>query len=248
MPPSSSLDFSRVTHLSFDCYGTLIDWEKGILRALASILRRHGLSDRPASLLRAYARHEARLERGPYHAYRKILRHTEAALIAELQQRMDPSVGHPDDDACSMAPRGVLARSLPHWQPFADTIPALMALSRRFRLVILSNVDDDLLATTVRRLGVPFQATITAAQVHAYKPAAAHFETASRRLGLARERWVHVAQSVYHDHVTAKQFGLATVWVRRRSHVPGHGVALPASAQPELVVPDLKTLATLALA
>jgi 2-haloacid dehalogenase len=226
-----------------------MDWESGILRALAPLLRAHGLSASPAALLRNYARLEAQLERAPYRSYREVLHLTQAGLLTHLQQHAQTSHANaaPSTAPGEFTQRNALALSLPYWQPFPDTIPALMALSRRFQLLLLSNIDDDLLASTIRRLGVPFSATITAAQVHSYKPSPSHFQEAIRRLGLQPERWVHVAQSVYHDHVPAKRLGLRTVWVCRTSHVPGTGVALPALAQPDLVVPNLMALAEIAL-
>ena len=224
------LDFNRFTHLTFDCYGTLIDWETGILRAVQPVLQRHGLMALDTAILQLYARHEAEIEAGPYVPYREVLRGVMAGLAAELGFR-------PDE-----AELNVLAGSVGEWPPFADTVESLQRLQRRYKLVILSNIDDDLFAATQRQLGVEFDEVITAQQVGSYKPAPAHFETAIARLGVPVSQILHVAQSRYHDHVPAKALGFATVWVNRPSLLPGVGLTMPAEASPDLETPDLRTL------
>lgn len=138
-----------------------------------------------------------------------------------------------------------LATSVADWPAFADSSAALRALNKRFRLGIISNIDDDLFAASNRHLGVTFDWVITAQQVHSYKPSTHNFDVALARIGVPRDRLVHVAQSLFHDHVPAKSMGLQTVWVNRRHAAPGTGATPPATAVPDLEVPDLQTLANL---
>jgi 2-haloacid dehalogenase len=221
----------QISHLTFDCYGTLIDWERGILAATQPVLARLGASVSPEAILRSYVQHEARLEAQGWRAYREVLAGVMIALAGDF--------GVPLPEAQS----GTLASSLPLWPPFPDTEAALERLSTRFRLVILSNTDDSLFAETQKRLPVPFATVITAEQVKSYKPGPAHFHEALRRLEVPAARILHVAQSLYHDHVPARQLGFNTAWVNRPSLLPGTGLAPTASVRPDLVVPDLATLA-----
>ncbi len=225
--------------LTFDCYGTLIDWETGMLAALRPLLDRRGLTPTDDAILERFAAWEAEVESEPYLPYREVLR--------EVTRRWAGECGFAPDDEEADA----LAESLPHWPPFADTVDALTTLARRYRLGIISNVDDDLFAGTARRLGVPFDFVVTASQVKSYKPAPAHFLAALNRLersGVRRDRILHVAQSLHHDIAPARALGLATVWVNRRMGQPGSGATLPASAAPDMEVPDLRTLAAWAAA
>ena len=226
------LDFARFTHLTFDCYGTLVDWETGILAALSPLLERHGASAEPREILRLYAEHEARLESGPqYRSYREILRGTVAGIAADLGFE-------PAQDELA-----VLGDSIGAWPPFPDTPGALRRLGARYRLAVLSNVDDDLFERTAATLGMRFDAVITAQQVGSYKPSMENFRFALRRLGVDAARVLHVAHSLYHDHAPAKRLGLSTVWVNRPSRRRGVGVAPPAEVAPDLEVPDLASLA-----
>jgi 2-haloacid dehalogenase len=224
------LDFSRFTHLTFDCYGTLIDWETGILRAVQPILQRHGLMALDVAVLQLYARYEAKIEAGPYVPYREVLRGVMAGIAAEMG--FLPSEA--DLDA--------LADSVGQWPPFRDTVEALQRLQRRYKLVILSNIDDDLFAETQRLLGIDFDQVITAQQVGSYKPSPLNFQTALARLDAPVSQILHVAQSPYHDIVPARALGFATVWVNRASLLPGAGLSLPVEATPDLEVPDMQTL------
>ncbi len=227
------IDFGRFSHLTFDCYGTLIDWETGILNAVTPLLARHRIAAEPAEVLALYARHEAAAEAGPYRPYREVLCATLRALAAELG--CEPAADELD----------VLPNSLGRWPPFPDTIESLRWLKARYRLVILSNIDDDLFAGTARQLQVQFDAVITAQQVRSYKPALVHFRTALDRLGASPRQLLHVAQSLYHDHAPAKRLGFTTVRVNRPSRLAGTGVSLPAEARPDFEVPDLWSLVEL---
>jgi 2-haloacid dehalogenase len=225
------LDFSQFDVLSFDCYGTLIDWESGILAALQPLLACHGATLADDVLLERFAALEALIEAGPYRPYRVVLREVVRGLGAELG-----FVPNLMESCC-------LEGSLPHWPPFDDTIESLRTLQRRFRLIILSNTDDDLFTATVHRLGIAFNEIITAQQVGSYKPSPGNFQELLRRGGVPRERLLHVAQSLFHDIAPARALGIATVWVNRRHGRASSGATAPAQARPDLEVPDLRTLA-----
>ena len=220
-----------ITHLTFDCYGTLIDWEQGILAAVQPLFDRCGTAVTPEAILQSYVAHEARLEAQGWKPYREILHDVMAGMAADFRLQV------------SGAELESLGESLPDWPRFPDTVVALQALSRQFQLVILSNTDDDLLAETQKRLQTDFVATITAEQVKSYKPGHAHFYEARRRLGVETNQILHVAQSLYHDHVPARELGFHTAWVNRPSRLAGTGLAPAATVQPNLTTPDLATLA-----
>lgn len=227
----AGLDFRTFEALTFDCYGTLIDWETGLLTALRPILAAHGASLGDVELLEAYARHETGLESGEYLPYREVLGRALDGIGRDYGFR-------PADEE-----RAAFAESVGDWPPFADSPAALAALGERFRLGVITNCDDDLFARSACRLGVSFDWVVTAEQVRSYKPDHRNFEHAFSVLGLPRERILHVAQSLYHDHVPAQELGLATVWVDRRGGREGSGATPPADAAPDLVVSDLRTLA-----
>jgi 2-haloalkanoic acid dehalogenase type II len=186
--------------ITFDCYGTLIDWESGIAGAF---LKTTGLPRE--EVIRAHAAIEPVIEQEHYLPYRQVLTETALRVAAEL--------GHPLTDGA------FLPQSLPGWKPFADTNPALERLrAAGYRLGILSNVDDDLLAETRRHFTVDFDLIITAQQVRSYKPAPGHFLAAKERIGSAR--WLHAAQSNFHDIVPVNAMSVPTAWVNRRGQTP----------------------------
>jgi len=229
------LPFERFDALTFDCYGTLIDWESGILTALRPVLSRHGIEAADTRVLAAYAAEEESAEEGDYRPYRDVLR----AVMRGLGGRFGFTPAADEIDC--------LSASIEAWPPFPDTLEALRLLERRYRLAIVSNIDDDLFSGTARRLEVEFDEVITARQVKSYKPRPAHFETALQRLGLPRDRLLHVAQSLFHDIAPARRLGLSTVWVNRRHDREGFGATPPSEARADLEVPDLRTLARLAV-
>jgi 2-haloalkanoic acid dehalogenase type II len=189
--------------ITFDCYGTLIDWEEGIGRAFAAAAALAGVTLDHTAVLQAYAEVEPAVEGEGYRSYR--------AVLAETARRVAARLGWP----LSEQRASFLADSLPDWQPFADTNPALTRLSTAgYRLGILSNVDDDLLAGTLRHLDVTFDLLVTAEQVRSYKPAPGHFHAARRWMG--PWRWLHVAQSLFHDVSPAGSLGIPVVWVNRK--------------------------------
>ena len=231
----TALDFDRFDVLTFDCYGTLIDWEAGLLAALRPPLAAHGIEMADDELLEAFARHEAALEAGRYRPYRELLGAALAALLAERGAEATP-----DDTAAA-------GGSVADWPAFPDSPAALQRLHERFRLGVITNCDDDLFAASEARLGVQFDWVVTAQQAKRYKPNPRGFELMFERVGIPPSRILHVAQSLYHDHVPAKRLGLSTVWVDRRGDRPGFGATPPAEATPDLTVPDMATLASLAV-
>jgi len=228
------LDLSRFKVLTFDCYGTMIDWETGIFSALHPILAAHAKKITDSALLGLYSELEASAEQGQFLCYRDVLQ----SVVRGFAERLGFS---PTDAEIRSLPD-----SLARWQPFPDTVEALHKLKGRHQLAVISNVDDDLFATTAPKLGVVFDHVITAQQARCYKPCVRIFALAEERIGVTREQWLHVGQSIYHDVIPAQSLGIATVWVNRPSPRPGAGAAKAAAGMPDLEVPDLKTLADLA--
>jgi len=229
------MDFSRFTTISFDCYGTLIDWEAGILPTLQSVLAAHGSKLANTTLLELYGEFEASAEEPPYRSYRDVL----DTVVRQFGQRLG---FHPSDSEVRS-----LQQSVPAWPPFSDTVEALQRLKRRYKLAIISNIDDDLFAETRKHLRVEFDCVITAQQAKSYKPSENNFQLALKTMGIAPENLLHAAQSVYHDVVPARALGIASVWVNRRSARPGVGAVRASSAQADLEVPDIETLAKMAV-
>jgi 2-haloacid dehalogenase len=225
------LDFNRFEVLTFDCYGTLINWEAGILGCLRPILAAHGKTIGDAKLLQLYGDFEQRSEQPPFRNYREVLK----SVVREV------------GDELGFVPSATEVESLPdslkNWRPWPDTVEALRQLKTRFRVAILSNVDDDLFAATRPQLEVAFDEVITAQQAQAYKPSLKLFELALSRIRTPAHRVLHVGQSVYHDVIPAQALGLATVWVNRPSARPGVGAVKAADAKPDLIVESLKELA-----
>jgi 2-haloacid dehalogenase len=223
------INFNRYKALTFDCYGTLIDWENGILGALKPLLLAHNINLHDDQILELFAEFEAELEQGDYIKYREVLKR----VVEKFAERFgfEPTAKELNS----------LSDSIQHWLPFPDTVEALKTLKQKFQLVIISNVDDDLFAFSAKHLAVACDQIITAEQAESYKPSLNNFRLAIERIDLPLEQILHVAASVYHDIVTAKSLGLSTVWVNRRAEQKGES----ALSQPDLEVPDLKTLAAL---
>ncbi len=225
------LNFDDFDVLSFDCYGTLIDWETGIWQALSLIFSNHNLALGREPALERYAALEAVIEAGPYLEYKQVLR----GVLAGLGQQLGFTP--------TATELQYFSESVRDWPAFPDSPAALQALQRKYKLAILSNIDDDLFAFSQQRLQVSFDFIITAQQARSYKPSLNNFQAAFQRIGLPPARILHVAQSLFHDHVPAKSLGMSTVWVNRRQGLAGYGATPPAEARPDLEVPDLQTLA-----
>ena len=229
-----TIDYDRFEVLTFDCYGTLIDWETGLLAGL-----RRALPElEPASdneLLEQFAAIATRTERGPYRSYRSVLsaglRGVAAARALEV----------PEEAVAAFS------GSVGDWPVFHDSTDALRRLRERFKLAVVTNCDADLFAASSRRLGVEFDWVVTAELARAYKPDPKPFEVAFATIGVQRERILHVAQSLFHDHVPAKLLGLATVWIDRRHDRPGFGATPWATATPDATFPSLRAFADAAV-
>jgi 2-haloalkanoic acid dehalogenase type II len=192
--------------ITFDCYGTLVDWETGIAQAFERAARTDGVSIEPDAILRAYSLVEPVAEAAAYRSYREILADTTAEVARMLGWRLSYAA--------------FLSESLPSWKPFPDTNPALERLrAAGIRLGILSNIDDDLLEATRKHFTVDFDIIVTAEQVRSYKPRLTHFVTARQRIG-SNAGWLHAAQSNFHDIIPANQLGIATAWINRHGQAP----------------------------
>ena len=231
------LDPDRFDLLTFDCYGTLVDWEAGIIAAVRRVCAAHGGSpDAPpgdAEILSAFGAAEHVVQTERYRSYREVLALTFGKMGGDLGIQPTPS----ECDA--------FAVSVGDWPAFPDTVDALTRLAHRYRLGIVSNVDDDLFAETARQLHTAFDWVVTAQQVGSYKPATAHFEEMAMRSGIPRDRTLHVAQSLFHDIAPASALGYATVHVDRPSRGGKSGATPPADARPDVTVRDMASVAEL---
>jgi 2-haloacid dehalogenase len=223
--------------LSFDCYGTLIDWEAGLSAVLVPWARERGLTLTAEQLLTEYSGMEAAVEAEvPARLYPDVLARSMQLLGAKLNAEVT------SEDA------NRLATSVPDWPAFEDSRDALLALSKRYDLIIVSNVHRAGFEASSTKLGASFAAVITAQDVGSYKPAQQHFNALAEvaaRLGIAPGRLLHVAQSLFHDHVPAKQAGLPTVWINRRHDRPGWGATPepPAPVTPDWEFPSMAAFA-----
>ncbi len=225
------IDLSQKRFLTFDCYGTLIDWETGILNALAPVLAHHQVEAHGDDLLVSFARHQSPIESGPYRRYPDVLAATLEGMAAELGFTPHP------------AELEQFSHSVGDWPAFSDTVAGLQRLADRYGLVILSNIDDDLFEASRPRLGVEFLEVVTAQQVGSYKPNPAHFHTVLERLACQPDAILHVAQSLYHDHGPAQALGWNSVWINRRHDKPGTGATAESDARPDLTFNDLASFA-----
>jgi 2-haloalkanoic acid dehalogenase type II len=223
--------------LSFDCYGTLIDWEAGLAAVLTPWARSRGLDLTREQLLTEYAPFEAATEaEHPGELYPDVLANSMRLLGDKLEAEVT------GQDAAR------LAGSVPDWPVFADSHDALAALGRRFKLIILSNVDRASFAASNAKLGVEFTSILTAQDIGSYKPSQRNFDALAGeadRLGIEPGGLLHVAQSLFHDHVPAKRAGLHTVWINRRHAQPGWGATLepPAPVTPDWEFPSMAAFA-----
>ncbi len=232
---SMNSDFSAFSAMSFDCYGTLIDWESGILAALHPWLEASGLAISDEEILAAFSEAEPQAERArPEALYPEILR--------VVVNRMARTFGI----EANVVVREGLANSVGNWPAFPDSAEALARLKRRYKLIILSNVDRASIARTRQLLGVEFDAVYTAQDIGSYKPDPRNFDYllshAKSDLGLEPDQILHVAQSLFHDHVPAQAKGLATCWIDRRTAKQGGG----ATKQPGVAIEPEFTFESLA--
>lgn len=224
------LNFKQFKVLTFDCYGTLIDWETGILQALKPILEVHNIYIDDENILELYAKFESQEESRGYKKYRQILQDVVKRFGEHFNFNPTETELH------------ALEESLKNWPPFNDTASALQSLKKKYRLAVISNIDRDLFAHSAEWLKVSFDWVITAEDVGDYKPSLKNFEFALQKFRVDKSQVLHVAQSLFHDIAPAKKLGLAAVWVNRRKGKTGTGATPPAEIKPDLEVPDLQTL------
>lgn len=226
-------DISQIDLLTFDCYGTLIDWESGILAALTPVLSSHGVTMSGESLLELFAKLESAAEQGNYCSYRTVLDIVMRQLAATLEFRLESDEPH------------LLADSIKYWPAFHDTEAALRKLHERVNLAVISNIDDDLFAASHQKLGVTLDHVITAEKAGAYKPSREMFDYAFSQLPVPKERILHVAQSLFHDIAPCNDIGIDCVWVNRRKSIKGSGATPPTYAEPTWQVASMAELAEL---
>src|SRR5262245_49550547 len=215
------MDLADLQVISFDCYGTLIDWETGITGSLQRVLRSHRISVSNDDVLHTYSRLEPATQSGVYQSYRQVLR----VIVRHFARAYGFQPSESEENT--------FAESLPDWNPFPDTVAALRALKKRFRLAILSNIDNDLFTGTARRLGVAFDMVITAEDVQSYKPGLAHFQTPLGGTGLPPGSHLHAAESLYHDIAPASALGIPNAWIKRRHGERAANASQKAPAQPD---------------
>jgi 2-haloacid dehalogenase len=226
---SMPVDYDRYDVLTFDCYGTLIDWESGIVSALRTALPRlPGIGE--DALLETFARYESDAER-PYQPYRGVLADSLRGVASELGLAVS-------DEAIAR-----FSDSVRDWPAFPDSAEALARLKKRFKLAVITNCDTDLFAASNARLGVAFDWIITAQMARSYKPDHHNFNVAFSTIAAPRARILHVAQSLYHDHVPAKALGMTTVWIDRRHDRSGFGATPPAFVTPDARFPSMRAFA-----
>ena len=223
------LKFERYEWLSFDCYGTLVDWETGISDAASEVFARHGVRRTKGEILALFAGAEPRVQTScEFLDYRRVLRDVMQIMAWEVGIRL------------AVTEADTLAESLPRWPVFPDVPLALRELNARYKLAVISNVDDDLFGQMQETLGIGFDAVITSQQARSYKPDLRNFHLARQRMGVENANWLHVGESLYHDIGPANLLGIESVWVKRLDRGGG---TCPTDAVPSLQVPDLAALA-----
>lgn len=224
------IDTSTIKAISFDCYGTLIDWEAGLAAALEPIFRVHRVAYDRGAALAAFARHEREVEAGKYQSYGAVLGEVMKRIASEFDLQLGPGEST------------ALAASVGLWPAFAETPKCLKALQRHYKLAIVSNVDDDLFAETAPRLGAQVSVVVTAQQVKSYKPGEAHFKELLSRLAMTPRDVLHVAESRFHDVAPASAMGFRTVWVNRHAKDGAPSASGVSGATPDLEVESLSEL------
>ena len=224
------LNFDQFEVVMFDCFGTLIDWESGILSTIKSMLKNHNVYIHDQELLELYARYESEAQRERFIIYQEILRN----VVRKFGNRFR--------FIATTTELNSLVDSIGSWRPFPDTVKALKAFKLKYKLAVLSNVDDNLFLQSTKHLQVKFDWIITSQQVGAYKPSNKVFQFALHKLSLSPVQVLHIAQSLYHDIGPAKSLGISTVWVNRRLGKPGFGATPPGYVKADMDVSNLRKL------
>ena len=220
------MEFEKIKLLSFDCYGTLIDWQSAVQDILEPCLNQYGPEFTREEIFESFLKADRELESGSYMLYSEILAEIVLRIADDLKISIDP------------AEKYILSEKFNEWLPFPDTVAALKDLKKDYQLAIISNVDDNLFEITNDILGVEFDFIVTAEQLQSYKPAEKNFIEAHKRFGLTDIETLHVAQSIYHDILPSNRLGLQNVWVNRYSEPE----RTDESEFPDLEAPDLQSL------
>jgi 2-haloacid dehalogenase len=203
-----------ITFVSFDVYGTLIDWETGAFEAFAKEAERDGFTLSRDELIPLFHSIQQDIQSGSYELYAEVLRRTAVRISKDLGWPLEPSRS------------GFLPDSIPRWKPFKETNTQLARFKKKFELGLISNIDDKLLGQTRRHFKTDFDLVVTAQQVRSYKPDPAHFKECGRRLG-SKKGWVHVGASYYHDVEPCLKEKIPVVWVNRKKEVLEPGQKKP---------------------
>ncbi len=212
--------------MSFDCYGTIIDWETGIWNSIKEIIEKRGIKKSRENILSLYAKIESHAER-EYKPYKEILK----IVMLEIGKELKITINSKEQLA--------LVNSIAFWPPFEDSKTALSKIKKYYRIAIISNVDNDIIDKTLKNLGIKFDYVITAEMARAYKPSLDVFEYAREVMDVDKSQWIHVAQSIYHDIIPTKRYGIKTIWIKRR----GYGATSPAYEKPDFEFENLNELA-----
>ena len=220
------MEFKSFEIISFDCYGTLIDWKKAVLDILGSVISRYHIEVEREELFMMFLEVDREVINDEYRPYREILTEITDRIAAKL------SINLINKD------RTCLSDRFDEWIPFYDTVRALKKLASQYKLCVISNIDNDLFGITASKLGVKFDFLITAQNLRTYKPNHNNFKQALSSFGIDRDRQLHVAQSIHHDIIPANQLGINNVWINRYAEeVPESEVG-----NPGMIIPDLASL------
>jgi 2-haloacid dehalogenase len=232
-PIQSASWLPAIKVITFDCYGTLIDWESGIWHTLSVWLKSHGLEKSKEEILDLYAAFEPEEQGSYFVTYREVL--------CGVMKRYADHYHIP----LNTQEANLLVESLTRWEPFPETNPSLTRLESKFKLAIISNIDNDLFEFTRQKIHASFVDVITAGDVRSYKPSHRNFRTALERLDCRREHVLHVAESLFHDIQPCNELEIRSVWVNRRSKSMEAGATRSCQAIPDNMVTSLTELADL---
>ena len=227
------MDFRQFRWLSFDCYGTLVDWETGISSAVANTLASRGIELSKQQILALFAAVEPEVQQaGEFLEYRQVLRRVMALMGQRVNVQFSEAEAHS------------LVDTMGSWPVFTDSVEALRLMKSRYKLAVISNVDDDLFLPSAQALGVEWDAVVTAQQCRSYKPNLNNFHIAKQRMGVEKDDWLHIAESLYHDIGPTNEMGIPSVWVNR-GHANEGGATRSSAASPDMEVPSLDELVRL---
>jgi 2-haloacid dehalogenase len=217
----------EITFVTFDVYGTLIDWEGGAFEAFGKEATRDGFTIERDELIPLFHQVQQQIQAGSYELYAEVLRRTAVQIARQLGWPLEPSRS------------GFLPESVQYWPPFKETNPTLQKIAKKYSVGLISNIDDKLLGQTRRHMPIDFDLVVTAQQVRSYKPDPAHFTECERRIG-GKKGWVHIAASYYHDIEPCIKKKIPVIWVNRSGQV-----LEPNQKKPEAEVKNLREAAKL---